>query len=149
MPKAKVFNPELRSFVLQHRIRQEALASDILKFIFRILKTKTKTLENSTSSLSFMSKINLLSDFDDINKEEYKHFEKFLAVRNQFAHNQKCISFEALGRENAEYTNFLTTNFPNEESDKEKKLLTSYIAPFKYCHKILCRLKFLQKWFDD
>src|SRR5579862_1310483 len=122
MPKAKVFNAELRSFVLQHTIRQEALASDILKFIFRILKNKTKTLENSSSSLSFMSKINLLYDFDDINKEELAHFIKLLEIRNQFAHNHKCFSFETLSQEYDKYTNFLKSNFPNKEINTEKSL---------------------------
>jgi hypothetical protein len=141
MPKQRLFNQELRGFILQHAIRQEGLTSEILKSIFRILKSKTKTLDNKSSSLSFKNKIDLLHDLGDITDEDNKHFTKLLEIRNQFAHNPKCISFVALDEENPEYTKHLLKNFSDNETDIEKKLLTGYISLFKYCHRILCEIK--------
>ncbi len=140
MPIKRSFNAELRSFILQHAIRQEALTSEILKFIFRILKNDTKTLDNTSSSLSFKNKIDLLLDLGDIEKKDHSHFIKLMEIRNQFAHNPKCTSFVALNNINSDYTKFLK-NFKNDEKKPEESLCVSYIFLFKHCHKILCQIK--------
>jgi hypothetical protein len=141
MPKSRFYNTELRGFILQHAIRQEFLTSEILKFIFRILKNKTKTLDNNSSSLTFRNKIDLLHDLGDITDGDYKDFTKILEIRNQFAHNAKCISFIQLQNEKPEITLYLGKNFANNESNIETRLLKSYISLFKKCHRILCEIK--------
>lgn len=141
MPLKRLINIELRGFILQHAIRQEALTSAILKIIFRTLKDKTKTLGNNSGNLTFKNKIDLLYDFGDIEKKDYTHFEKLLAIRNQFAHNSNCTSFVKLKEENSKLTEHLETNFGNSETDEEKKLLLSYISLFKKCHRVLIDIK--------
>jgi hypothetical protein len=47
MPKSRFYNTELRGFILQHAIRQEFLTSEILKFIFRILKNKPNKMAHT------------------------------------------------------------------------------------------------------
>lgn len=141
MPKKRTLNIELRGFILQHTIRQEYLTSEILKAILRILKNKTKTLGNTSSSLSFKNKVDLLHDLGDIADEDYKHFEKLLEIRNQFAHNSNCNSFIKLREEKPDYTKYILSKFNNTETDDEKRMLASYILLFKRCHKILIEIK--------
>ncbi len=120
MPRPRIFNADLRSFILHHAIRQESLAGEILKFIFRILKNETKTLGNKSSSLSFRNKVDLLMDFGDISSEENKNFTKLLEIRNQFALNANCVSFIKLKDENSQLTDFISQKFPNMEIEIEK-----------------------------
>jgi hypothetical protein len=141
MPRAKFFNSQLRSFILQHSIRQEALTAEILKFIFKILKNETKTFANTGSSISFKNKIDFLYDLEEITKTDYSHFAKLLEIRNQFAHNPNCYSVVALNNEKKEYVNYLLSIFPNTEIETEKKISKSCIDLFKHCHKILCKIK--------
>lgn len=141
MPRSKNLNMELRSFILQHAIRQEHLTADILRYVFRILKNDTKAFGNSGSAISFQNKIDFLFDLGEIGNQDYKHFKKILELRNQFAHNPRCISFEALSREKIQYTNYLSTYFPNEKENSEESWQQSYISLFKHCHGLLCKIK--------
>lgn len=142
MLRSKYLNMQLRSFVLQHAIRQEHLTAEILRLIFRILKHNTRTFGNSGSAVSFQNKIDFLSDLGEIEMKDYPHFRKILEIRNQFAHNPRCVSFEALSLEKkGDYTKYLFKNFPNKEENLEKSLLKSYISLFKHCHKLLCNIR--------
>ena len=58
-------------------------------------KTKeSKSLGNSSSSLSFNQKVNLLLDNKSITKEEKLKLESFMNIRNQFMHNKDANSYE-------------------------------------------------------
>ena len=128
----------LRSFVLSHAIRQEQTSSKIIKALLRILKQKTKTLSNKSSSLSFKNKIDLLYDLEELSSDEYNHLLKFMEIRNQFIHNHECSSFIKLGESNSELTKYLKKNFANEKDDEEQSLLESYNQLF-----IICQSKLL------
>lgn len=141
MPRQRNLNMELRSFVLQHAIRQEFLTGEILRYVFRILKIDTKTFGNSGSAISFQNKIDFLLDLGEIGNKDYNHFKKILEIRNQFAHNPTCNSFVALSHRKIEYTNYLSRNFPNPKNNSEESLRQSYISLFKHCHLLLCKIK--------
>ncbi len=134
MTDSEKLNMRLRSFVLEHSIRQERTSANIIKSLLRIVKNKTKTLGNKTSSLSFKNKIDLLHDLEEIDDEMYKHLVKFMEIRNQFAHNHECSSLLKLKGANSELTNHLKSKFPNKETDEEKSLFLSYVDLFKLCH---------------
>jgi len=133
MSKWEKLNMPLRTVVLQHSIRQEQTSSEIIKALLRILKSKTKTLGNKSSSLSFKNKIDLLHDLEELTDEEYNQLIKFMEIRNQFIHNHECSSFIQLGGANAELTTYLRKQFPNDEKDEEKSLLESYKQLFIRC----------------
>lgn len=133
MSKWKDLNMPLRNFVLSHAIRQEQTSSEIIKALLRILKPKTKTLSNKSSSLSFKNKIDLLYDMEELSNEEYNHILKFMEIRNQFIHNHECSSFIKLGESNPDLTKYLKKYFPNEIQDEEKSLLKSYEQLFIVC----------------
>jgi hypothetical protein len=133
-------NMKLRSYVLEHSIRQEQTSAKIIKLILRILKNKTKTLGNKSSSLSFKNKVDLLHDLGDVDDMHYNHLIKFMEIRNQFAHNHECSSFLKLGEANSELTNYLK-KFKNDEKDEEESLLLSYNELFRICQTKLVRIQ--------
>lgn len=146
MTESEKLNMRLRSYVLEHSIRLEGISASIVKSLLRILKDKTKTLSNKSSSLSFKNKIDLLHDLGDIDDLDYNHLIKFMEIRNQFAHNHECSSFVLLQESNPEITKYLNTKFQNEESNPEKSLHLSYNKLFEKC---LLKLILLEKEYDS
>lgn len=120
------YNEPLRKYVLICSIREEEAASEVIKSMLRHVKPESKTLDNKSSSLSFKNKIDLLYDIDDISKEEYTHFLKFMEIRNQFIHNPNCNSFTDLEVEAPDLPKFLSAQFKNEIADKEKNYFESF-----------------------
>jgi hypothetical protein len=93
MQQWKPLNMKLRSSVIGQVLRLEQTSSSALKAILRLFKEQSKTLGNTSSALSFKSKIDLLLDLEEISKTEYSHLLKLMEIRNQFAHNPNAISF--------------------------------------------------------
>jgi len=122
----KDYNKDLRSTILICSIRCEEAASGALKMLLRTIKPSSKTLDNKSSSLSFKSKIDLLSDIDDLKPEDYTCMIKFMEIRNQFIHNPDCNSFVDLSITAKECTNFLKKQLPNPIEDEEQSLNHSF-----------------------
>jgi hypothetical protein len=133
MSKWEDLNIKLRIQVLTNSLRLEQSASNILKAILRILKQKTKTLDNKSSSLSFKNKVDLMHDLNELSKEEYDNLIKFMEIRNQLIHNHECTSFLKLSETNPELSNFLKKKFPNSEPDQEISLNKSYNELYVVC----------------
>ena len=55
---------------------------------------ESKSLGNTSSSLSFNQKVNLLLDNKSITKEEKLKLESFMNIRNQLMHNKDADSYE-------------------------------------------------------
>ncbi len=127
MTKQKGYNSPLRSSILICSIRTEEAASDVLKYMLRIIKGDSKTLGSKSSSLSFKNKIDLLYDIDDLTKDYYTRCLKFMELRNQFIHNPKCNSFIDLEIEAPDVAKFLKNKLPNKHKDPE----FSYAESFK------------------
>ncbi|MBK9388784.1 MAG: hypothetical protein IPN68_00850 [Bacteroidetes bacterium] len=133
MSKWEDLNITLRIEILTNTLRLEQSASDIIKAILRILKEKTKTLDNKSSSLSFKNKIDILQDLDELTKEAYDDLIKFMEIRNQLIHNHECTSFIKLSETNPEITNFLKKRFSNSITDPEASLYKSYKDLYLSC----------------
>lgn len=133
MGKWNHLNMSLRSLVLSNSLRIEQTSSDIIKAILRILKEKTKTLGNKSTSLSLKNKIDLLHDLNELTKENYNHLVKFMEIRNQFIHNHDISSFILLGEAYPDLTNYLRRYFPNSTKDLESSLYESYKRLYIEC----------------
>lgn len=105
-------NIQVRTTILEKSLTLENFLSQIIAQIIRVPKTKTKTLGNQSSSLSFKTKVDLLYDLDRINLEEYNLLILFMEIRNQFIHNIESDSYikvlEILG--NSKKTKLLNVN---------------------------------------
>ncbi len=84
---------EVRITVLHFSIAIENLLSQYLCGLLNIKKEDSKSFGNSSSSLSFNQKVNLLIDTNFISSEAEKKFRAFMEIRNQFIHNRKADSF--------------------------------------------------------
>ena len=83
--------------VLEYSLTLELMSSFSLAYLLDIEFDKTKeskSLGNSSSSLSFNQKVNLLLDNKSITKEEKLKLESFMNIRNQFMHNKDADSYE-------------------------------------------------------
>ena len=132
MEKWEPLNMELRSWVISKVLRLEQTSTSLIKAILRLFNEKSKTLGDQSSSLSFKSKIDLLYDLEEIEKDEYNHLIKLMEMRNQFAHNHKAISFESLDTINKDINNYLE-KIPSKsnESNRESKLQQTFNELFE------------------
>jgi hypothetical protein len=87
---------EIRSSVLNYALIMEGFTSLFLKELFGVTKTTEDTFcfGNKGSALPFNTKINLLIDVGVMDKTTIKKFSAFMAIRNQFMHNQEASSYE-------------------------------------------------------
>jgi len=133
-------NMQTRILVIENLLHIERLAKDLLRIIFRIFEQKTKTLGNTSNAISLKSKIDFLSDLNDIDDNEYKEFIKLMEIRNQFAHNSDAISFISLDAINPELNKYLKSKHSTlfiEDSDTELMLKNAFILSAKNCQKKL------------
>lgn len=91
---------EVRKNVLENALYIEGLTSILLSKLLGIQNAESsKSFGNTSSSLSFNAKINLLIDIGALQAVDRKKFQWFMEVRNQFMHNPqasdyvKCFSF--------------------------------------------------------
>ncbi len=82
-----------RMKILRACVELEGATSDFLRRIFR-LKDTSISFGNTFKALSFENKLNLMLDLASITAEERKRFTLLQEMRNQFAHNDACISYE-------------------------------------------------------
>ena len=108
MKNNKTDKVNFRSIVIEDVVKIEREISKLLKLILRIHIPDSKTLGNRNSSLSFISKIHLLNDLGNLSSENVKLFKSLAEIRNQFAHNIDCDSFEEFAKINDQTWKFLT-----------------------------------------
>lgn len=134
MEKWEPLNMEIRSWVISQVLRLEQTSSSLMKAILRMFKENSKTLGNQSSALSFKSKIDLLYDLEEIDKNYYNHLLKMMEIRNQFAHNSNATSFVALDNINPDINKYLEKYIPAEieqDADREIKLKGAFGDLFK------------------
>lgn len=83
-----------RSKVIERSVVIEDVISQLLCFLLDIDKQNSNFFGTKSHSLSFNSKIALLTELNFISKEEKKDFELFQQIRNKFAHVLYEDSFE-------------------------------------------------------
>jgi hypothetical protein len=132
MEKWDPLNMELRSWVISKVLRLEQTSTSVIRAILRLFNEKSRILGTQSSSLSFKSKIDLLLDLEEIEKDEYNHLIKLMEIRNQFAHNHKAVSFESLDNINKDINKYLE-KIPSKsnESNRESKLRQTFNELFE------------------
>lgn len=115
---------EPRNIVLSKSLAVEKYMSIYLSAIMDIENyLETKSFGNTSSALSFSQKLNLFTDLEYIAKEEKTKLISFSEIRNQFAHNSDCLTFEHAF--NTEIKNRLKRFYPlltaTEITEKECK----------------------------
>lgn len=84
-----------RSIVLEFSVMIEDLLSLLLSVILKINnRGDSLSLGTKSSGLSFNAKANLLLDMKYLERDQRWKFQKFMEIRNQFAHNLKVETFE-------------------------------------------------------
>lgn len=134
MEKWEPLNMEIRSWVISQVLRLEQTSSDLIRTMLRLFNKDSRTLGNKSSALSFKSKVDLLYDFEEIDKTEYNHLIKIMEIRNQFAHNHNAISFESLDQINSDLNKYLLKFEPDDlpaETTREEKLKLIFSKLFK------------------
>lgn len=82
-----------RMKILRACVELEGATSDFLRQVFK-LKDSSITFGMTTKALSFEHKLNLMLDLASITPDDRKRFQMLQEMRNQFAHNDACISYE-------------------------------------------------------
>jgi hypothetical protein len=82
-----------RPLVIELSVLFEKMISEILCNLLSIDMMDSKAFGNGRNSLSFASKLTILSDLRIIEKKDKIKFEYFSEIRNQFAHNLDAINY--------------------------------------------------------
>lgn len=86
---------EARNTVINYGVSVEKYMSMFLAFLLDINDYQSSTsFGNTNNALSLQQKLNLFSDLGYIEKDEKKILKLFFEIRNQFAHNYQCNTFE-------------------------------------------------------
>ena len=90
----KKYHFENRAVVLELSVMIEDMLSLLLSVILKINNRRDSlSLGTQSSGLSFNAKANLLLDMKYLKKDDRWKFQKFMEIRNQFAHNLKVQTF--------------------------------------------------------
>lgn len=122
-----IFNSDPRSMVIEYSVKFEYNLSYILCKLLDIDISKSKSFGNTSSSLSFDGKSNLLMDINVIDKKDKVKLQKLSEIRNQFAHNKdasdftKCYSYLNGAKDFLfkQYGQKLDTTIDTESQNKE------------------------------
>lgn len=86
---------KIRIKILNYSLTLEKLASYIVGFAFDIKDiNESKSLGNTSSSLSFNQKLNLLLDYKAIDKKDKTILDSAMSIRNQFMHNYDVNNYQ-------------------------------------------------------
>lgn len=125
-------NLKLRTEVLEYALLLEYTVSSLIKAYFFIDKENPRTISNKSGGLSHKNQVDLLFDFDILNKQEYSALIKMMEFRNQFMHNYQCNSFnqavEFLGSDKGK---FLLKYLKPEDKDVDLEL--QYLTGYRNC----------------
>lgn len=125
-------NSNLRGSVINDGVKVERAVNLIITSAFGVTGKKTKSFENS-SSLSFIQKVNLLSDLGIIDNKEYTlKFTRFAEIKNEFAHKFNVNSFQEI---RIELIKFLNKYYRLKGEDEELNILyyRFYVDIQDYC----------------
>lgn len=75
-------------------VKIEHFLNAIICQLLNVKPENSKSFGNSSQSLSFNVKANLLLDLDYLDKDHIKRFQIFMEVRNKFAHVYSVDTFE-------------------------------------------------------
>lgn len=101
--------------VLETALLFENLVSSFLALLLDIDVENSKTLGNSSSSISFNNKVDLLLDIKTIDKATKTKFTSFMNMRNQFMHNIKATSFNDCINKINGLEKWLLKTYPQDE----------------------------------
>jgi len=105
---------EKRKNVLSLSLTLEFIASLTLGFVLDIKDVEnSRSLGNTSSSLSFAQKMNLLLDIETITRKEKSKLDVFMNVRNQFMHNKAAYSYFHAFKFNKGDLNRIQKIYPN------------------------------------
>ena len=114
---------DIRKRILVTSLTLEALTSVFLGGLLGIDLPNSKTLGNTSSSLSFNEKIDLLIDIGALDTKTKNKFQTFMEVRNQFMHNLNASSYEKCFSYLTGKDSFMLKNYPQaEDLSREEKL---------------------------
>ena len=89
------FGLEIRKEVLTASILIEYMTSAFLSALLGIKDLpNSRTLGNSSGSLSFNQKINLLIEIGALSSDNRSKYQAFMEIRNQFIHNLSASTYE-------------------------------------------------------
>ncbi|CAC9974351.1 hypothetical protein [Flavobacterium panici] len=113
---------KIRIKVLNYSLSLEKVASYILGFILDIEDVNlSKSFGNTSNSLSFNQKVNLLLDYGAIEKNDKIKLDLAMSIRNQFMHNLKCetyqYAFNCLDGAENKIKNLYPDLFANEDNE--------------------------------
>lgn len=115
---------EIRKIILSKALFLEGATSAFLGGLLGIKDfTKSNSLGNKSSSLSFNQKIDLLIDLNVLKSNEKNKFKKFMEIRNQFMHNLSASTYEKCCFFLDGTDSYLLKNYPqSEQNSKEEQL---------------------------
>lgn len=86
---------DARNTVINYGVTVEKYMSMFLAFLLDINDYQSSTsFGNTQNALSLQQKLHLFNDLGYIEKEEKTRLKLFFEIRNQFAHNHQCNTFE-------------------------------------------------------
>jgi hypothetical protein len=135
----KIMNIELRKEILEFALTLENEINRLLISYLNIESENLKTLGHKNTSLSFKSKLDLLSDLNIFTKDEQDKFILLMEFRNQFLHNINCESFQTaiqfLGPDRGK--RLLKFDDVDFDGEQEFKYINSYRSLFINCLEIV------------
>ena len=110
-----------RARVIENAVQIERFVTSILSFLLDINLTTSKTLGHRSGSLSFIQKINMLTDTETMSTSLRQKFEHFAQIRNQFAHNYQVSNFSSCFEHISGLEKSLKKLYPNVSENKRQK----------------------------
>jgi len=83
-----------RAITVEMSVKIEHIMNVIIAQLLGVKHEDTKSFGNSSQSLSFHAKANLLLDLNYLDKEQRQKFQIFMEIRNKFAHIHSINTFE-------------------------------------------------------
>lgn len=83
-----------RAFTVEMSVKIELILNIIMGQVLGVKYDNTRSFGNSSQSLSFNAKANLLLDLNYLDKEQRQKFQIFMEIRNKFAHLHAVDTFE-------------------------------------------------------
>lgn len=116
-PKYSNAGMKARLEILETSLIVEGYIAELLAELLGVnSRLESKTLGNTSSSLSFNTKIDLLIDIGALSGDKKRMFQIFMEIRNQFVHNFLANTYVALYEQmDNSKKNFILKHFPQSE----------------------------------
>lgn len=136
-----------RLSVLEYSMELELALSKVLSDLLRIENRTTSISFGQTSqSLSFYQKVNLLLDTNGLNKQDRKNLICFMEIRNKFMHNREIETYLSVCTATKNYS-YLKNQFPEcfSNQNEEEELEKAINQLFRSCAMSIIQIKGLRK----